>query len=80
MSIRATSDSSFRSHTFQLYVGVRVLLHGRQVGLVLVLVAGLYNVAVGVESRRIALQYVSMIASVFDALNDVTELAWTLSV
>jgi hypothetical protein len=57
-----------RLRTFDVGVGIRVLFYRLQVILILVLVVWLDNVAVRVKSWRIALQDVSLVACVIDAL------------
>lgn len=55
--------------TFDVCVCIRVLFYCLQIILVLVLVVWLDNVAVRVKSWRVALQDVSLVACVLDALS-----------
>jgi hypothetical protein len=64
------------SRTFQTHVGVWILLDGRQVVFV-VLIADLHNVAIGVVSRRVALEDVPAVAGMLDSLDG--RLVWTLA-
>lgn len=54
-----------------MYVSVWILLDGLQIIFVLVFVFVLDNVTVGVESRGVALQDESSVASMLDALQRV---------
>ena len=58
--------------TLQLDPRIGVLFHSGQFVLVFILVAGFYDVAVGVISRRISLQDVPVVAGVLDALGCVS--------
>jgi hypothetical protein len=54
--------------TFEAYVCVWILLDSFEIILVVVLVRGLHNVAVGIVSRRVALQDVPVVAGMLYAL------------
>jgi hypothetical protein len=58
------------SRTFQFYVRIWVLFHGRQVVLVFVFIAGLHDIPVRVELGRVALKDVSVVSGMFDTLRD----------
>jgi hypothetical protein len=54
--------------TFDLYLGVGVLLHGFEVVLVVVVIVRLHHVAVRIEARWIALEDIAFVACVVDVL------------
>jgi hypothetical protein len=54
--------------TLEIYVGIGIILDGLEVVVVVVFVGELDNVAVGVVARRVALQDISVVAGMLDAL------------
>jgi hypothetical protein len=52
----------------EIYVGIGIILDGLEVVVVVVFVGELDNVAVGVVARRVALQDISVVAGMLDAL------------
>lgn len=62
-------------HTLQMYISIRVLFYWLHIILVFVFVVNFDNVTIGIVSRRVALQNISVITGVFDALREVSGLS-----
>ena len=62
---------SWGRRTFQVYAAIWILFDCLQIVFFVVLIAKLDDISVGIESRRIALEYGSVVACVLDALRGV---------